>query len=262
MIFRYLGLALFAGILVFSSCVPNKKILYLQSEGELDKDFPVDTVIREYKMGNYEYKIQPEDVLSIQIESLTDEDFDIFANQQNQIVGGGVGNLALAGYLVRDDGNIALPQLGSIKVQGNTVHQIEDLIKELAVSYVDDPTVKVRLLNLRVSIIGEVNSEGVVNSFNNRVTLLEAIASAGGLTDLADRSAIKIVRQEGDKAKVMYANLLDEELLSRNDFFIHPNDIVVVPPLKQRSFRTYFGPNLSLVISSISLLLLTINLID
>lgn len=259
---NHISPALLIGILIFSSCVPNKKILYLQTKDELKTDFPTDTVLREYKMGNYEYRIQPEDVLSIQIESLTDEEFDIFANQQNQFVGGGAGILALAGYLVRSDGKIALPQLGNIRVEGHTVHEIENAIKKLASNYLDDPTVKVRILNLRISILGEVNIEGIVNSFNNRVTLMEAIASAGGLTDLADRSAVKIIRQEGNTARVIYANLLGEDLLSQNDFFIHPNDIVLVPPLRQRPFRTYFGPNLSLLISSISVLLLTINLIN
>ncbi|MEM9390731.1 MAG: polysaccharide biosynthesis/export family protein [Bacteroidota bacterium] len=262
MILRYLSLILFAGILVFSSCVPNKKILYLQSEGELDKDFPVDTVLREYKMGDYEYRIQPEDILSIRIESLTEEEFNIFANDQENIAGANQANLALSGYLVDKDGNIHFSEIGVVKVTDLTIHQIESKLNDLISQYVEKPAVKVRLMNFRISVLGEVNQEGIVSSFENRMSILEAVARAGGVTDLADRVKVKVIRQLSGRAKVMYVNLLHEELLDQSNFFVHPNDIIIVPPLKQRPFRNYFGQNLTLVLSSVSVLLLTINVLN
>jgi len=246
--------------LVFGACVPNKKLVYLQSEGELEKDFPKDTVLRSYELGNYEYRIQPEDILSIRIESLTEEEYDIFSYQK-QSVGVGQSNQLLGGYLVGEDGEVEFPEIGQVIVGGLTLHEVEKKVTDIVSRYLSNPTVKVRLLNFRVSITGEVNSEGVFNSLNNRVTILEAIANAGGMSELADRSQVKVIRQWGDEAKVLYINLLEESVLKNDGFFLHPNDIVIVPPLRQRPFRRYFGPNLSLLVSTVSVVLLTINLL-
>lgn len=242
--------------------MPNKKILYLQSENELETDFPTDTVLRAYQMGNYEYRIQPEDILSIKIESLTEEEFDIFAKEQENLGGANQANLALSGYLVDKKGRIHLSEVGEVDIAGLTIHETETKVSKVISQYVEKPAVKVRLINFRISVMGEVNQEMIVSSFENRMSIFEAIARAGGVTDLADRDKVKIIRQVNGQAKVMYVNLLDEELMNLPTFFVHPNDIIIVPPLKQRPFRTYFGQNLSLVLSSISVLLLTINILN
>jgi len=257
---RYLVFLLFTGF-IFSSCVQNKQILYLQSEDELDTDFPTDTVLRSYDLANYEYRIQPEDILSIRVESLTEDEYDIFAGQQNVGIGNQA-NLGLSGYLVDKKGNIRIQEIGNVYIGGMTLHEVEQKITDLLSSYMPTPSVKIRLLNFRVTVLGEVNSEGLFQSINTRVTLTEAIASSGGLTDLADREALKIIRRNGDLAKIFYVNLLEENLLSNKRFFLHPNDVIIVPPLKQRPFRKYFGQNLSLFVSTVSLVLLTLNLLQ
>jgi len=246
--------------LIFGACVPNKKIVFLQSEDEMRRDFPTDTVLRYYDLANYEYRIQPEDILSIRIESLTEDEYNIFASQRSNI-GANQNNQALGGYLVDKNGEIQFPEVGKVRVGGLTIHEIEEKINVIARRYITEPASKVRLLNFRVSIIGEVNSVGVFNSFDNRVTIMEAISSNGGLSEMADRSQVKIIRQNNGRAEILYVNLLEENYLNYNSFFLHPNDIIVVPPLKQRPFRKYFGQNLSLFVSTVSVVLLTINLL-
>src|SRR5258708_19383888 len=109
-------------------------------------------------------------------------------------------------------------------------------------------------------MVGEWKKGGEVVFGNNRVSLAEAIAMVGGLGDLADRSNIKIIRQNGSKAEVHYVNLLQEDFLNSPFYYVHQNDLIIVPPLRQRPYRLYFGQNVSLILSSISLLLLIITL--
>lgn len=260
------SLLLLVGSLIFlSSCVTNKKYVYLQKDDVNDKDLPKDTIIRSYDLHNYEYKIQPEDNISVRFESLTPEEYDIFnrnmmAQQQNQNLN--QGNAILIGELVDPQGEINYPVIGKVRVAGYTVYEIQTRLQQLADQYLESPVVKVRLINFRFTILGEAKREGTVVLSNNRVNYIEAIGLAGGLTDFADKRNLKLIRQIDGKAQVQYLNLLDENFINSPEYFVHQNDILIVPALRQRPYQTYFGKNLSLVISSLSLLLITITLIN
>ncbi|GAA0193022.1 hypothetical protein GCM10009122_55950 [Fulvivirga kasyanovii] len=233
----------------------------MQKGDELNESFPKDTVLRVYDLADYEYRVQPEDILSIRFSSLTKEEFDIFSQTNAQNTTTNIGAISLSGYLVDKEGMIQFPEIGKVKVGGRTVHEIKDFLQELAADYLTQPVVNVRLLNFRVTLLGEVNSQGTINTYNNNMTMMEAIGLANGLTDLADRKNVKVIRQISGNNEVLYVNLLDEQYLQNSSFFVHQNDIIIVPPLKQRPFRKYFGQNVALFLSSASTLLLIINLI-
>lgn len=254
-----------AGAAIFlSSCVTNKKYVYLQKDDVNKKELPLDTVIRTYQPISFDYKIQPEDLINIDFESLTPQEFDFLNRQQDQTQNMNVtqGNALLFGDLVDQKGEIPFPFIGKVKVQGLTVFEIQEKLQEIASQYLKSPVVKVRLLNYRFTILGEVKREGTITVSNNRISIMEALGLAGGLTDLADKSIVKIIRTENGKSNVIYVNLLDENLFNSPYYYMYQGDIVIVPALRQRPYQTYFGKNLALIISSLSLLLLTITLIN
>ncbi|MBI1767967.1 MAG: polysaccharide biosynthesis/export family protein [Bacteroidetes bacterium] len=253
-------LLFFAGVLVLSSCVPNRKFVYLQKNDLGKKDLAKDTATRKYNIQQFDYKVQTNDILSVRYQSLTTKEFDVLGQQSQQTTGSLIGGALLAGDVVDEQGQIPVPVVGKVTVAGLTIFQIQDTLQRLANIYLESPNVKVRLLNYRATFLGEVNKEGSVTFNNNRVTLPEAIGLVGGLNELADRANIKIIRQVGSKAEVHYVNLLDEDIIRSPYYYVHQNDIVVVPALKVRPYRTYFGQNLSLILSSVSLLLLIITL--
>jgi len=249
-------------VMLVSSCVENRKVLFLQSGEVNKKGLPVDTVLRNYDLVDFQYKIQPQDILYIRFQSLTPEDYDFFSKNQLQMGGTNQGNLAQNGDLVDGHGEVPFPVVGKVKVAGLTVFEVQDKLQKIADQYLESPVVKVRLINFRITVLGEVNHEGTVVLNTNRVSLMEAIGWAGGFTDLADRADVKLIRQHNGKAEVQYINLLEENFINSPNYFVNQSDILIVPPLRQRPFRKYFGPNLALVTSSLALLLLTINFLQ
>ncbi|NOT76644.1 MAG: polysaccharide export protein [Cyclobacteriaceae bacterium] len=262
---RVSDLRIFAAVVILlaaSSCVTNRKYQMMQKNDVNVSNLPSDSVMREYSVKGFEYKIQTNDILSVRFESLTPKEFDFFSSGNNaQLPGGGfVGGALLLGDIVDDEGLIPFPVVGKVKVSGLTVFEAQDSLQVIANRYLESPIVKVRLLNYRATFLGEVNREGVIPINNNRISMLEAIGLAGGLTDIADKSDVKLIRQKGDKTEVVYLNLLDENFINSPYYYVYQNDVLVVPALKQRAYRKYSAQNISLVLSAVSLLLLVFTL--
>jgi polysaccharide export outer membrane protein len=249
-------------LIIFSACVPAKKLVYLQKDDELKKrkEIPTDSILRSHQLRINEYRIQPLDVLSVSFETLSDESdsFDFLSklSAQGRIGGGNVASAAANGIVVNASGEIDFAVLGKIKVAGLTLFQAKDTIQAAAAKFIPDVIVRVRMLNFRFTVLGEVNGESTVISPTTRLTMMEAIGQAGGLTEFADRTRVKVIRQNGDKAEIFYVNLLREEYLESPYYYIQQNDVLVVPPIKQRTFRRYFTGNLGIITSTISFVLL------
>jgi polysaccharide export outer membrane protein len=254
-------LLFFTALLALSSCVTNKKILYLQKQGDLKKKKnPPDSAVRDYALVDFNYKVQTNDIISVRYQSLTAKEFDFTQqnSQQNSNTGvnSTIGGALLLGDLVDEKGEIPVAAVGKVKVAGLTIFQVQDTIQKIANRYLEGPVVRARLLNYRSTILGEVNKEGAITYNNNRVSLMEAIGLAGGLTDLADRSNVKLIRQTGSKTEVHYVNLLKEDFITSPYYYVYQNDLIVVPPLKQRPFRKYFFQNLTILLSVATVLLI------
>ncbi len=251
-------------LVLMASCVTNRKVILLQKDDANEKNLPKDSLMRVWDIQDIQYKVQPEDIISVRIESLTPEEFDIYNRMGSSGSGGGGGSqgnqggqagVLLLGDLVDHHGDIPFILSGKVAVQGLTIYQIQDTLQRIANQYLKSPIVRVRLLNYRFTILGEVAKEGQVLVTNNRVSIIEAMGLAGGLGELADRENIKLIRQHNEKAEVFYINLLEEKLFTSPLYYTQQNDIVIVPPLRQRTFRKYFVANAALVLSSVSIIL-------
>lgn len=164
------------------------------------------------------------------------------------------------GYFVDNDGNVDFPVIGKVKLAGLTVFEAEEKMKSVLKDLLRDPIVRIRLLNFRFTFIGELNRQ--ITSFNPRISMAEAIAQAGGLPEFANRENIKIIRQRGDQADVLYVNLLDEAFVTSPYFYLQQNDIIVVSTLKQKQARSYITQNISLILSVSTFMLFFITLLN
>lgn len=237
-------LILFVTSLV-TSCASKKKIIYLQG---LDQSS--NTTI-----ANYEPKIQPDDLLYINISSESMEasaPFNLRGNS-GQMVGGNA--IQFSSYLVDNQGNIQIPVIGSFKAAGLTKTELHDLLKIKLTEYLKDPIILVRVVNFKASIMGEVKGPGtfVVNS--DRITVLELIAQAGDLTPAANRENVLIVREESGVKSYYRINLTDPDILNSPIYYLKQNDLVIVEPRFTKPDSSAIGANLPLTISIVSLLI-------
>jgi len=250
---------------LFGACVSNKKVQYLQYDDVNVKEVILDSLLRTYSPAIYEHKIQPEDVLKVTVQTITGDEFNFFKTDfdksSNQNLSGN--NALIFGELVDEQGEIEYPVIGKVRVAGLTVFEVQELLQKKAIENgLKEPVVKVRILNYRFTILGETNREGTLSTFNNRITMLEAIGIAGGFGELADRSKVKLIRYKDGEMTVAYLNFLDENFINSPYFYLHQGDVLVVSPVKQRPFRLYFRENLSLIVSTATLGVLFINLIN
>ena len=241
-------------LLLFSQCVPVRKQTYLQERpGEL-KNYPKDTVIKSLNVEEYEYTLQPGDILSVRISSLTPEAYDFF--RQAGSTGGEGQDPLLSGYLIEPDGTIELPIVGGIAVAGMNLQQARRKIFEAVDGYLKNPTVNIKLLNFNYTVLGEVSRQGTFTTFNPKYSIMEAVGMAGGLSEVADRANVKIVRRNGKQVDIAFVNLLDDNLIESPFYYLKPNDLIVVRPLPVKTFNNFAARNITLAISVLSTLTL------
>jgi len=242
-------LVFFASTIFLSSCITNKNLEYINTKNT------------NVKSTTYDYVIQKEDLLSVQISSTTKSEYDFFNLQEisnPQLMNY---NPYLYGYLVKLDGIVNLPMIGNVKAEGFTISEIENVIEQIASTYFKDPIVKVNIINFKVSILGEVNSPGEYNIIRSNQNIFHLIGKSQDLTEFANRKRVKIIRKNGiESTSVIYLDLTDPKLLNNKNIYLHPQDIVYIEPLKKKFYLVNnFSSAVSIGISSITLYFLLIN---
>jgi polysaccharide export outer membrane protein len=251
-----LNICFIAFIILTASCTSQKELLYLRNLDSIPAEqfFP-------YQQPDY--RIQKRDILYIRFFTLNDELSDILNTTSARYTANMFQNetsLYINGYTVNDSGKIMLPLMGEIQVTGLTVDEATRTIQERTNEFLKDGTVVVKLISFKVTVIGEVNKPGTYTNFNNQLTVLEAIGMAGDISDYGNRRQVLVVRPTPEGTKTYRMNLQDKNLLTSKAFFLLPNDIVIVEPIKSKPFKMNI-PTMSLFLNSVSTLILVITFI-
>ena len=181
-----------------------------------------------------EPRIQKNDLLSIKVYSLSaDPRTDIPYNLPEQTTGSG-GSTATAGFLVDENGNIEYPRIGTLRAAGLTRSELAQQIKAKLEDVLKSPSVMVRFLNYRVTVLGEVKSPGTFTIPTERVTILEALGLAGDVTEFGKRDTVKVAREVNGQIQVGYVTLTSADLFQSHYFRLQQNDVVFVDQTRRR----------------------------
>jgi polysaccharide export outer membrane protein len=215
---------LLALLLCLQSCATRKKMLYLQD---------VDTY-NNMVVSYASTSIQPNDILRVTVSDLN----PLVAAPFNISSGAGqplsVELMKLSGYLVSSEGNITMPILNEIKVSGETPTNAELIIKGRLIDegYLVNPTVQVRVINNKFTVLGEVGSPGVKPFTEQSISLLDAIGMAGDLTYAGVREDVKLIRELDGKRFIYHIDLTTASWMSNPEYRIRQNDVIMVTPNK------------------------------
>lgn len=184
-------------------------------------------------------KIQSDDLLSIQVSSRVPEALVAFQQQKEVTAGSGENALGISeGYRVDEAGNIYLPYLGKVKAAGKTVLQLRQEVSNSLTAFIPDVTVQVRFLNFRVTMIGEVTRPNAYIIPNEHLNILEAIGMAGDFTPYARRNSVLVIRERNQVREFARIDTQTDSLFHSPYFYLRPNDVVYVEPLKAKQFAT------------------------
>ena len=213
-------LILLSCILILSeSCITRKDISYFQ-------DVSDSLSIQKITKG-FEAIIQPGDILSIHVTSLSKEASSFF-----NVVGETTDQQVANTYLVDALGNIEIPLIGMINVAGFTSPVAKTDIKGKLEKYLINPTVNLRIRNFKVTVLGEVQQPGVYTIPNEKITLIEALGLAGDMTIFARRVNVLIIREQDNERKFVKLDLTSKEFFESEYYYLHSNDILYVEPGK------------------------------
>lgn len=239
-------IALFFGILLFTSCALKKDVLYFNDINTEEQD----------KNVLSESKIQVDDILSIVISSNSTELASIYNLSQSS-------SASNTGYLVSLNGTITLPILGKIKAENLTAAELELFLvnKLIDEKHLLNPTVTIRLLNSKFTILGEVKNPGTYTFNEQNISLLQALGYAGDLTIHGKRQDVLIIREEDHKRIYVTIDLTSKKWFQSPYYYIKPNDIIYVNPNGPKVSSSGYISNLNGILAIVSIALTSILLL-
>lgn len=247
--------------ILFTSCIPNKDLVYLQNPKKDNQAIEVNAA------ASKPYRVQTNDILNISIKALDQKLVEMFnpSTSQNQSANQvSPQNLYFNGFSVDDHGNIRIPVLGEVNVMGYTVEEIRETIEKKLLDeyfkYESRIFVTVKLAGLRYTVNGEIGSPGTNVLYQDKATIMEAIANSGDITLTGDRKNVQIIRKYPHGFETYTINLTEASAIESPYFYLQPNDYIYIKPLKQKSWGTGTTgvQTISTIITALSLITTTI----
>ena len=233
------------------SCVSREKIVYFQNLEQQQ------TLLEQVQ---HSFKIQPNDLLSIVVSAYdlnAVRPFNLIseARPSTDMSGVSINNTQQQGYLTAEDGTIEFPVLGKVKVAGLTRSELSDMLVKRISEYVIDPIVTIRVMNFKVSVLGEVAKPGSYSVEGERLSIPEALGLAGDLTIYGRRDNLLVIRDNGKTKEYKYLDLRNSDFLNSEYYYLKQNDIIYVEPNNAQVQSSSFNRNSSIYISIASLLI-------
>lgn len=215
-------------VTILSSCVSQKKVQLMQEKSvkDISSGFMNDR--------NTTYHLQPGDQLYVNVHSVDQKTSRLFQTDFPNPMTPTFQDLN--SYRIEEDGYINFSFIDKVYVKGLTVKEVSDLLQKTVNEYFKEATVVVKLVNYRVSVLGEVENPGTFVIDNRQINILQALAQAGGAKNFANVKKVKLVRQTLMGSELHYLDLTDNGVLQSNQFYLLPNDVVYVEPLKSKSW--------------------------
>ncbi len=225
-----------------ASCVPVAQLSYFNDMDDLDQP----TVNpRTQKI------IRPFDKLYVRVLSIDLQTSQIF-NASDELRMGSYGNMAgLIGYLVDEDGNINFPFVGKINVVNLTTAEAADKIQKALSDYVPQTSIIVKYVDNQVTVMGEVQRQGVYSFTQDKLNIYEALGLGGGITRYGDRKKVILIRNDEGKVVHYRLNLSDSKIANKSYYYVMPNDVIIVEPLRAIS-TSYSNITYTTILSTIS----------
>ena len=251
-----LGLAALLMAMLFASCVPQKKMLYLKEAQMLSENQSINYV----NDRSINYKLQPGDNLFIHFVNTIDERSMVLLNGGNtSSYLSSDASIYLRSYTLDEDGFIEMPLVGKIELKNLTVDEAKDRLQSVLNQYINETTIIVKLSNFNLTILGEVSRPGMYKVYQSQINLFEAISMAGNMTNFAKNEEVRIIRQTDNGSEIITVDMGSADILASPYYYLKPNDIIYVEPLKikQWGFTTF---PYSIVLSIITMVITLYNL--
>ena len=240
-------------LLLLTSCTSYQKIPYLQ-------DFETVNATEEVT-AMYDAHIRPKDLLTITVNTTDPEaaapfNLTVQSAANSNLTQWVTQQAALQQYLVDNQGNIDFPVLGELHLGGLSMNEAESMIREKLQPFLKEtPIVTVRMVNYKISVLGEVAKPGTFIINNEKVNVLEALAMAGDMTIWGLRDNVKLVREEENgKRNIVVLDLNRADIVKSPYYHLQPNDIRYVSPNKTKAKNSDTGQSTSLWVSATSIL--------
>ena len=231
--------------LTFHSCTPQRKLIYLQGNPSvLSKDSTTFVML-----------LAPGDILQIELNTMNPDAFPGIGVSAQKTVITDNRSANEKGFVVDAVGNVTLPYVGKVHLAGLTILAAHDAVAERFKKYIDEPDLTLKKLSFKVSILGEVNHPGLYYIPNEQLSLLEAIALAGDLTNFSNRREIKIIRKSQSGSIEIPVDITKKEAITGITKYIYPDDIIYVPPTRNKAF-TAISPAAAVFTSVLTTLVL------